>query len=177
VADDGEPLTIQATGMGGPSAAIVLSELIMLGVRRAIRVGTCGALAPGLELGQLVIAREALCADGTSWALGARERVGADEGLTAALAQHARAALQGAVLSVDLFYGGDPRDGAGDAVAVEMEAAALFSVGAREGAAVGCLLAVSDTFDANGVRSRIDDDRLLSAAEAMGRAAIAALEG
>jgi nucleoside phosphorylase len=77
---------------------------------------------------------------------------------------------------VDLFYGGDPREGASDAVAVEMEAATLFSVGAREGAAVACLLAVSDTFDASGARSRIDDEVLLSAAEAMGRAAIAALE-
>ena len=65
------PLTIQSTGMGGPSAAIVLSELIALGARRAIRVGTCGALAPGLALGNLVVARESICADGTSIALGA----------------------------------------------------------------------------------------------------------
>ena len=42
---DGAPLSIQSTGMGGPSAAIVLEELIALGARRAIRVGTCGALA------------------------------------------------------------------------------------------------------------------------------------
>ena len=46
-APDGEPLTIQSTGMGGPSAAIVLTELIALGARRAIRVGTCGALDSG----------------------------------------------------------------------------------------------------------------------------------
>ena len=58
-APDGAPLTIQATGMGGPSAAIVLTELIMLGASRAIRVGTCGALVPELLLGELVIAREA----------------------------------------------------------------------------------------------------------------------
>ena len=45
-AADGRALTIQATGMGGPSAAIVLAELIALGARRAIRVGTCGALSP-----------------------------------------------------------------------------------------------------------------------------------
>ena len=44
-ASDGLPATIQATGMGGPSAAIVLAELIALGARRAIRVGTCGALS------------------------------------------------------------------------------------------------------------------------------------
>ena len=60
-AGDGEPLTIQATGMGGPSAAIVLSELISLGVRRAIRVGTCGALDASLGLGELLIASEAIC--------------------------------------------------------------------------------------------------------------------
>src|SRR5207245_1432015 len=65
-AADGEPLTIQATGMGGPSAAIVLSELIALGAQRAIRVGTCGALDSSLALGELVVARESICADGTS---------------------------------------------------------------------------------------------------------------
>src|SRR3981081_4527195 len=77
-APDGEPLTIQATGMGGPSAAIVLSELIALGARRAIRVGTWGALAPGIELGEPIVAREAISADGTSRARGAGERVPAD---------------------------------------------------------------------------------------------------
>src|SRR5581483_10138444 len=66
---DGEPLTIQSTGMGGPSAAIVLHELIALGASRAIRVGTCGALDRSLELGDLVVAREAIAADGTSAAL------------------------------------------------------------------------------------------------------------
>ena len=77
-AADGAPLTIQATGMGGPSAAIVLAELITLGARRAIRVGTCGAIAPGLSLGQLIVAAEAISADGTSRALGAGELVPAD---------------------------------------------------------------------------------------------------
>ena len=85
-APDGQPLTIQATGMGGPSAAIVLSELIALGARRAIRVGTCGALDPELGLGGLVIARESICADGTSRALNRdRARVSADQSLTDAL--------------------------------------------------------------------------------------------
>ena len=69
---DGAPLTIQSTGMGGPSAAIVLEELIALGLERAIRVGTAGALSPSLALGELVIATEAICADGTSRALGCR---------------------------------------------------------------------------------------------------------
>jgi DeoD family purine-nucleoside phosphorylase len=174
-APDGLALTIQSTGMGGPSAAIVLTELIALGARRAIRVGTCGALAPGLALGELVIARESICADGTSRALGAGERVSADAALTAALARHAPASSIATVVSVDLFYGGDDRTEHRDATAVEMEAAALFAVGARAGVPVACMLAVSDTFDAHAKRTRIDEAALLDAAEAMGRTAIAAL--
>ncbi|HTA12892.1 MAG TPA: hypothetical protein VK765_05660 [Solirubrobacteraceae bacterium] len=184
-APDGEPLTIQATGMGGPSAAIVLAELIALGARRAIRVGTCGALADELRLGELVIAREALCADGTSRALGAGERAHADLGLTDALARHAADARVGTVVSVDLFYetgvatpvgeASGARSHVADAVAVEMEAATLFAAGARVGVPVGCVLAVSDAFDGDGARTRIDELALLAAAEAMGAAAIAAL--
>jgi uridine phosphorylase len=175
VAPDGEPLSIQATGMGGPSAAIVLSELIALGARRAVRVGTCGALASDVDLGELVVASEAICADGTSRALGATERVAADPVLTAALAREAPRARVGTIVSVDLFYeSGRPAYGP-DALAVEMEAAALFAVGAAAGVPVGCVLTVSDVFDASGARQRIDDDALLACAERMGAAAIAAL--
>jgi uridine phosphorylase len=40
----GRELTIQSTGMGGPSAAVVLADLAELGLRRAIRIGTCASL-------------------------------------------------------------------------------------------------------------------------------------
>jgi uridine phosphorylase len=196
---DGEPLTIQATGIGGPSAAIVLTELIALGARRAIRVGTCGALAPGLSLGDLVVAHDSISADGTSRALGADGRRPADRGshlgdsvdlrfvadrsLTDALLQAAAQAQTGSstrrvhagtIVSVDLFYD-DPPAGAADALAIEMESATLFAVGARAEVPVGCVLTVSDTFDGAGVRRRIDDHALLAAAEAMGAVALAAL--
>jgi DeoD family purine-nucleoside phosphorylase len=174
-APDGEPLTIQSTGMGGPSAAIVLSELIGLGVRRAIRVGTCGALAPELALGELVIARESICADGTSRALGANRRIAADPGLTEALIREAPLAHAGTIVSVDLFYDDRRPEDAGGALAVEMEAATLFAVGAASGVPVACVLTVSDTFDARGARERIDEHSLLAAAERMGAAAIASL--
>ena len=174
-APDGEPLTIQSTGMGGPSAAIVLSELIALGARRAIRVGTCGALAPGLALGALVVARESICGDGTSRALGADERVAADPSLTETLIGHAPAAHVGTIVSVDLFYETRLQRPAYDALAIEMEAAALFAVGAAAEVPVACVLVVSDTFDQSGVRRRIDDDLLLTAAKTMGAAAIAAI--
>jgi DeoD family purine-nucleoside phosphorylase len=176
-AGDGEPLTIQATGMGGPSAAIVLTELVALGARRAIRVGTCGALSGELALGDLVVAEAALCGDGTSRSLTGGERVRADAALTEALLESVPAARAGTVASVDLFYGGDDHggDAADGAIAVEMEAAALFAVGAASSVAVACVLAVSDTFDAAGRRTRIDDRGLLAAAERMGAAAAAAM--
>jgi len=52
-----------------------------------------------------------------------------------------------------------------------MEAAALYAVGAREGIAVGCILTVSDAFDSEGGRERIEDHDLLAGAHAMGAAA------
>lgn len=176
-APDGELLTIQATGMGGPSAAIVLSELIELGARRAIRVGSCGALEPGMELGELIVAREAICADGTSKALGAGELASADRELTEALLKEATRARAGTIVSVDLFYESGPPGGGHDALAVEMEAATLFALGDAKGIPVACGLIVSDTFDTKGTRARIEDEALLTAAEQLGAAAIAALSG
>jgi len=174
-APDGEALSIQATGMGGPSAAIVLTELIALGATRAVRVGTCGALVATLRLGELVIADQAICGDGTSRALCGEELIAGDAALCRALSAAAPEAPVGRVVSVDLFYEDGPPGQGRDALAVEMEAAALYAVGAREGIAVGCILTVSDAFDSEGRRERIEDHDLLAGAHAMGAAAIAAL--
>ncbi|HEV7805716.1 MAG TPA: hypothetical protein VGO80_07860 [Solirubrobacteraceae bacterium] len=180
IAADGEPLTIQSTGIGGPSAAIVLEELCDLGLTHAIRVGTCGALADDLAHGDLVVADAALACDGTSRALGADGRVAADAGLVAALHAAAGAdALVGTIATSDLFY--DPRLARArawvreGAVAVEMEAAALLRVGELRGVRVACLLAVSDIFDADGERHRLDAQGLVQAGELLGRVGAAAL--
>ncbi|MBW3653238.1 MAG: purine-nucleoside phosphorylase [Actinobacteria bacterium] len=180
IAADGEPMTIQSTGMGGPSAAIVLEELCDLGLRAAIRVGTCGALDAQLAHGDLVIAEAALAADGTSRALGAGGRVAADAELVAALQDGAGAdARTGPVASSDLFYERDPERSRGwreaGALAVEMEAATLLRVGELRAIRVGCLLAVSDVFDGDGTRRRIDAEALLKAAEQLGRVGAGAL--
>jgi DeoD family purine-nucleoside phosphorylase len=177
-APDGEPLTVQSTGMGGPSAAIVLEELIALGVRRAIRVGTCGALVSELQLGDLCVARAALAGDGTSLALGSGPVAHADPALTAALAGAASGARVGVVASTDVFY--DPHPGrargwtAAGALAVEMEAAALFTIGARAGIQVACMLLVSDEL-ADGTRRRMDDEQLAQQGAQMGVTAAGAL--
>jgi DeoD family purine-nucleoside phosphorylase len=170
-AADGELLTVQATGIGGPSAAIVTEELIRLGARRLVRVGTCGALEDRLGLGDLVIAEDAVAADGASRALGASGALPADATLLARLRAAAPAAHAGTVVSVDLFYDPDPapRDGA---LAIEMEAAAIFAVAARHGVPAACVLTVSDIV-ATG--ERIGADELIAAEEALGRAGAAAV--
>jgi len=179
-AADGELLTIQSTGLGGPSAAIVLEELCDLGLSTAIRVGTCGALAAGLALGDLVVAEAALACDGASRALGAGDRVAADAGLVAALRDAAGPRSHAGVIATsDLFYDPDPtrarawvRDGA---LVIEMETAALLRVGELRGVRVACLLAVSDIFDADGTRHRLDAQGLVQAGERLGRVAASAL--
>jgi uridine phosphorylase len=172
----GDQLTVQATGMGGPSTAIVVSELAELGTRRAVRVGTCGALDPSLRLGDLLVATAAIAADGASSRLGANGRVEPDLSLTKAL--EAEGADPIVAVSTDLFYEPDEEEpkrwreqGAG---AVEMEAATVFALGAQLGLTTGCLLVVSDVFE-EGQRRRIADEDLAEAAERMGRAAAAAL--
>jgi uridine phosphorylase len=172
-ASDGAPLTIQSTGMGGPTTAIVAEELIGLGAQRLVRVGTCGGLA-GQELGSLLVAGAALCEDGTSRALGGGERAQADPELTAALERVAGPAV--VVASSDLFYDPDTeRPGrwrAAGAVAVEMEAATLFTIARLRGVAAGCLLIVSDRVPEG---ERIGDDELHAAELRLGEAAVAAL--
>jgi uridine phosphorylase len=176
---EGHPLSIQSTGMGGPSAAIVLQELAELGVRRAIRVGTCGAIDPDLAHGDLVVAAVAVAEDGASKALGAGETAEPDPELTAGLAAGLPAgASPSPIVTTDLFYGRDPDQGSPPkaqaeawrslgAVAVEMEAATVFTLGRRLGVAAACILAVSDTFE-NDDRHRIGDQELGEAAERMG---------
>jgi len=185
-AADGEPMTIQSTGMGGPSAAIVLEELCDLGLERAIRVGTCGALHAGLALGDLVVADAALACDGASRALGADGLVAADAGLAEALRRAAGEEMLagarvhcGPVATSDLFYEREAGRAAtwrdAGALAVEMEAATLLRVGELRGIGVACLLAVSDVFGPDGERQRIDAEELLRAAERLGRVGAAAL--
>jgi uridine phosphorylase len=174
-AADGAALTIQSTGMGGPSAAIVLEELIELGARRIVRVGTCGALADGLALGALLVPDGVLGEDGTSRALGASGTLRPDPELRAALEAAAPGAATGLVVSSDLFY--DPSDRArawvdAGALAVEMEAATLLAVAERRGVPAAIVLAVSDTV-ADG--RRIDQDSLERAEAELGRAGLAAL--
>jgi DeoD family purine-nucleoside phosphorylase len=178
-AADGEPLTIQSTGMGGPSAAIVISELADLGARRLLRVGTCGALQAGLELGDLLVATEAIPADGTSRSLGAGDRVPAGSGLLATLSDAVSGEAgvhSGPVVSTDLFYDGRGLErewSEAGALAVEMEAATLYALAAARELDAAAVLVISDLVLP--ARVRIAADELSAAERRMGQAALRAL--
>jgi len=142
VAPDGQTLTIQSTGMGGPSAAIVVSELADLGATRLVRVGTCGGLSSRLALGDLLVVDAALPFDGTSralWPAAAQARsdggLAPDRGLFDALRVageedgSASAAKEGGSTSVP-----DARSGAPDAGADARSGANKAGADARSGA-------------------------------------------
>ncbi len=176
-ARDGELLTVQATGMGGPSAAIVVEELIDLGARTLLRIGTCGALREGFELEELLAAESVIGTDGTSAALGAGPRLTPDRALTAALT--AGGARPVTALTTDLFY--DPRTDApeawlrGGADVVEMEAATLLAIADRRDVAAAVVLGVTDLL-ATGDRQRIPSEDVEPLGLALGEAGWAALE-
>ncbi len=62
----GEPVSVVSTGIGGPSAAIAMEELYMLGVRTFIRIGTCGGIDLKVCGGDIVVATGAVRQEGTS---------------------------------------------------------------------------------------------------------------
>jgi 5'-methylthioadenosine phosphorylase/purine-nucleoside phosphorylase len=180
---EGKPISVQSTGMGCPSAAIVFEELKMLGARRLVRVGTCGGLAPGLNLGDVILAVSAVPADQTvfTYTGGEPHAPTADfEVVHAAvhLSKHSDLKLRiGPVVSSDVFYNPDAgqyeRWASRGVLAVEMEAAVLFTVAAMRGMSAGCLLTVSDVVvDQEFVR--ISDEELKNAVDRMTELAIRA---
>ncbi len=74
---DGRPVVVDAgavpTGMGSPSVGIVVTELINLGVRRLLRVGSAGSMQPEVAVGDVVIARAAVRDEGSSDAFAPRD--------------------------------------------------------------------------------------------------------
>jgi DeoD family purine-nucleoside phosphorylase len=178
----GKPVSVQGTGMGCPGATIVFEELVQLGCTKLLRVGTCGGLQPHHALGDMIVAMSAVPADSTAMHL-----VGGDAHCPTAswslLHQAVHVAKQteqkmhvGPIVSSDLFYNPDEgqyeRWSKRGVLGVEMEAAALFTVGAIRGVETGCLLTVSDII-VEGEFTRISDEELRAAVDRMTRIALA----
>ncbi len=173
------PVTVQTTGMGCPSLAIVVEELITLGARTLVRVGTCGRVAPEVAAGDLVIAVASIPRDGTTamYLQGRPYAPTADFGVTRALVEAAEVAEQryhaGLIQTEDAFYATSPDDvprlAAEGVLAVEMEASALFTLGALRRVRAGCILAASNAI---GDETFLDPAVLDRSVDAMVRAAL-----
>jgi DeoD family purine-nucleoside phosphorylase len=180
---EGRPISVQSTGMGCPSAAIVFEELIQLGAKRIVRTGTCGGLQPDQGLGDLIVAISAVPSDRTmlTYTSGEPHAPTADFELVHAAVHQAKhdgqPVLVGPVVSSDTFYDPDPgraqRWSDRGVLAVEMEAAILFTIAALRKVSAACLLTVSDVIVA-GEFVRISDEELRAAVDRMTLLAIRA---
>lgn len=166
---EGRELTIQATGMGGPSATIVLADLAELGLRRAVRVGTCTALDPELEVGELlwVGAARDWRGGGDLAAIEVRPDPELGGRLRDALGAGAREVQ---VASLDVLHRGDRPVPASAGEAADMQTAALFAHGSELGVALAAVLVVAES----GVNT-LDDEEAEAVARRAGEAASSAL--
>lgn len=160
----GHDLSIQATGMGGPSAAVVLADLAELGLRRAVRVGTGTAIDPGLAPGQLLAIEEAHPWSGA----GAGASVLPDPELAAALRrQLGDGARSASVASLDTLHGGGAPAPVPVGHVADMQTAALFGRAASLGVRLAAVLVVIES----AAGEQLDDDRSEAAAKRAGDAA------
>jgi len=150
----GMPVSVQTTGMGCPSAAIVSEELIQLGARVLLRVGTSGAVDDSLAAGDLLIAQGAVPLDGTtrqylegrpyaavpSWPVLRAMAAAAEDG--------GEPYHVGLIATEDAFYATNPENARQwqryGVMAFEMEAAAIFLIAKMRGVHAGALVTVSN---------------------------------
>ncbi|MGC9469572.1 MAG: purine-nucleoside phosphorylase [Anaerolineae bacterium] len=151
----GQPVSVMGTGMGMPSHAIYVNELIAeYDVTTLIRVGTCGAMQPDLNLGDILLAMTASTDSQMN-----RLRFGGMDYAPAASFELLHAAYQaaqergvevrvGGILSSDIFYNDDPDWwklwAAYGVLAAEMETNALYTLAAKFGVRALAVLTVSD---------------------------------
>jgi DeoD family purine-nucleoside phosphorylase len=155
----GVPVSVQTSGMGAPSMAIVVEELLRLGVERFIRVGTCGGIGRGVKTGEIVLATSAAPVDGATrtYLDGDPYAPTADfallRWLVEAAEKHGQKPHVGQVATVDVFYNPDrdyfSRWRSRGVLAFEMETSVLYYLvssahAAGAAAAAATILTVSD---------------------------------
>lgn len=162
----GQPVLCATSGMGAPSASIVLNELAQVGVRTVIRIGTTGSIQAHVEVGSIVISAAALCRQGAAADVAPVEFPAvADPFLTVRLAQTAtRLGIShhvGITASVDTFFEGQERTQSSanptllrilrgmteefralGILNYEMEAGTVFKLSSVYGLKAGCVCAV-----------------------------------
>ena len=162
---NGRPILSATSGMGAPSLSIVVNELVQVGIRQIIRIGTCGSIQAHVPVGSLVISTAALCRQGAANDIAPVEYpAAADPFLTVALVKAAQALTvehhMGITASVDTFYEGQERmDSANphllrslqgiteeyrrlNVLNYEMECGTLFKMAGVYGFAAACICGV-----------------------------------
>lgn len=162
---NGRPIISATSGMGAPSLSIVVNELVQVGIRTIIRVGTSGSIQEDVKPGSVVISKAALCRQGAANDIAPPEYpASADPFLTVALVEAAqRLGVEhalGITASVDTFYEGQERTGSANPhllralqgiteeyrnlriLNYEMEAGTLFKMGNVYGFAAACICGI-----------------------------------
>jgi len=166
---EGRPLSICSTGIGCPSAAIAAEELAAVGVETLIRVGTTGALQGGIEIGDMIVATGAAKDEGTSKRYEAATLPAVpDYDVLSTLVDVSRDRDEpvhvGPIATDDAFYAETEAyvsewEQAG-LLAVEMEAAALFSIARRKGMRAGAICTVDGNLVEGTQKGETDDEEL-----------------
>ena len=163
---DGKPILVATSGMGASSLSIVVNELMQVGIKRFIRIGTCGSIQPHVSVGSIVVSQAALCRQGAALDIAPVEYPAvADPYLTIALVNTAQKlgirCHLGITASVDTFYEGQERiDSSANSqlqpwlrgitatyrqlniLNYEMEAGTLLKMAGVYGFSAGCVCAV-----------------------------------
>jgi uridine phosphorylase len=150
---NGIGVSASSTGIGCPSAAIVVEELAKIGAETLIRVGTTGSLQPDIEVGDIIIASSAVRGEGTSRSYVPIEYPAvADFSVTTALTQTAQKLKRkvhfGPVLTSDVFYcnlENLKRWARLGVLSVEMECSAIFTLAKLRKLRAGAILAVDSS--------------------------------
>jgi purine-nucleoside phosphorylase len=151
----GKRISVQGTGIGIPSTAIYVHELIhAYGVQKIIRIGTCGALQPFLALDQLILVNGAYTDSNTHRLYNADMNSAsiADSSLLQQAREIARqrdiSVIEGMVFSTDTFYSDDARRWDGwkerGVLAIEMETSILYAMARKYDIKALSILSVSD---------------------------------
>lgn len=168
--EDGQPLMIQGTGVGGPSLVSVVTDLVELGVKQFVRVGTATG-SPQTRIGDLVVSSKSTSTDGVSQALGAEpETAAAPFLLETAEELLLDIAKVGLTSSSDLQPHLDTENEWEGVLARDLSTSGLYSVAAHLEVEALSLLVISNVGG-----STIDDDDLEAAVTRAGVTAEAIL--
>jgi purine-nucleoside phosphorylase len=174
---EGKPISVQTTGMGTPSSGIVFEELVTLGARRLIRVGTCGGLLESINMGDTIVAISATADDQTPLRLAQMPSFAPTATfelaeVAARLSRESGATVHvGPVVTSGLFYDPDTTSFARwkrvGHLGVEMEAAMMFTVAAIHQIESLAMMTVSDLLFESGETQRISDTDLKAGIDKM----------